>query len=98
MRVKLYWLEHCTPCRNLKKEFARLPAPLVKPIYIEHANISQKEKTKLGIKSYPTLAFFADDGRLLSKLEGYNDLEDIVTAYKNAARLEHIQGQHNENY
>lgn len=90
MKVKLYTLNNCSYCERQKKIIEKIPSSYIKPIELEYSDISEKEKTYVDIKIFPTIAFFSDNGKILLKIDGLNDLRNILKAYYEASNLEKV--------
>jgi thioredoxin-related protein len=56
--------------------------PSEKIVKIERKNVSDMHRTKYGVKSYPTLVFVSDSGKMLGKLTGVTSIGNIRHTYQ----------------
>lgn len=89
MKIHLYWLEGCVPCKNMKKEILKL-SKYFNVVEIENSHIAEEIKSKYKLKMYPTLVFLTNTNRFLKKLDGFHKSADILKVYDEALRLEHL--------
>jgi len=82
MDIFYYYMDGCPHCVEMTPNVEKSGIPISKKI--EKGDVSNADKTKYGVKSYPTIIFAHPSGKLISKLEGIHSVQTIKTAYNTA--------------
>ncbi|KMT23304.1 thioredoxin [Clostridium cylindrosporum] len=83
-----FWAEWCMPCKMLSPVIEEVAKSLNGQVEIVKVNIDENPQSasQLGITSIPTLVLF-NDGKLVSKIVGFQPKEQIEDAIKGALNL-----------
>lgn len=90
MKVYLYTIDDCPFCIKMKQVLKHLPNEFQKPIDINYKDLSTDVRKKYDIKIFPTIIFLSNENKVLKKLVGFSELDDIIQAYSEVNKLTEI--------
>jgi glutaredoxin len=82
MKVIYYHMDGCPHCVEMSKILDGSSFDVDEKI--ERKDIRESDKTRYKIKTFPTIIFVDESGKLLTKLEGIVDIKTLRSAYNTA--------------
>jgi thioredoxin-related protein len=88
MKVLVFLMKNCPWCDKLKEELKSVPQAK-DFVFIDKTNMSSSHK-KFGISKYPTIVFTTDTDKMINKLEGFHDAQQIQDKLRGCKRLDNL--------